>query len=366
MADGDPRDLSAAAAPIKAWLAGQLAAEGLVATDVAVELRSHTGGGYSNEIILVDATFRVGRDLARRRLVIRLPPVGAALFPDYDLAMQVAVQEAVGAHGVPVPAPIVHESDERWLGAAFLAMPRVEGHDPGELPVVDPWVASATPAQQRAMHQAFLDTLARIHTTPWHDQPVASRLRGADSSIDEEIRWWEDLLAWSFDGEPPEAMTSAFAWCRARRPPVEPPASILWGDVRLGNVIFDDDRRPAAVLDWEMASIGPPEMDVAWYTALEAMTEHFFGQRVAGFATREEIVAGHERALGRPLVDLAWFEIFAMCRSATLNIRADRLTSLRLGKPPRPAEANAVLTYALDAIAAFDSTLGESETDSVS
>ena len=78
---------------------------------------------------------------------------------------------------------------------------------------------------------------------------------------------------------------------------------MLWGDVRLGNVIFDDGFAPVAVLDWEMASIGPAEHDLAWYTALEGMTEHFFGQRVTGFLTRDEIVARHEQALGRPLVD---------------------------------------------------------------
>ena len=47
---------------------------------------------------------------------------------------------AVGEHGVPVPRPVILEPDERWLGAPFLVMPRVDGHDPGELPVADPWV----------------------------------------------------------------------------------------------------------------------------------------------------------------------------------------------------------------------------------
>jgi aminoglycoside phosphotransferase (APT) family kinase protein len=344
------RDLDTARGPIAAWLLDQLGRQAPAITELVVDLASHTTGGYSNEIIMVDASYRRGGAAEVRHLVLRLPPPGPALFPTYDLAMQVAVQEAVGDHGVPVPSPITFEPDERWLGAPFLVMPRVSGHDPGELPVVDPWVAGASTSEQRALHQGFLDTVARIHATPWRDRPVAGHLRGASGSLDDEVGWWAALAEWCCEGDPPALLTGAFQWCRDHRPTTEPPPGLLWGDVRLGNVIFDDRFAPAAVLDWEMASIGPAELDLAWYTALEAMTEHFFGQRVPGFLTRDEIVAAHQQALGRPLVDLEWFEIFAMCRSAVLNIRADRLGALRRGRRPRAAEDNAVLAYAVTAI----------------
>ena len=114
--------------------------------------------------------------------------------------------------------------------------------------------------------------------------------------------------------------------------------------------MFDDDFAPVALLDWEMASIGPAELDLGWYTALETTTEHFFGRRVPGFLTRDEVVERHEQALGRPLVDFRWFEIFALARSAALNIRADRLEAQRRGKPPRPAQNNAVLAYAVESM----------------
>ncbi len=353
MAEATSRDLTTAEAPIKTWLLDHLSGHGQPVTDLVVDLQGHVGGGYSNEIIMVAASFRLAGQPGETRLVVRLPPAGAALFPTYDLAMQVAVQQAVGAHGVPVPGPITLEPDARWLGAPFLAMPLVAGHDLGELPAADPWIMAASADEQRTLHQGFLDTLALIHTTPWRGQPVATQMRGATGSLDDEIRWWEDLVDWSFEGDPPAVLTETFTWCRTHRPRPEPPSGVLWGDVRLGNVIFDDSFAPAAVLDWEMASIGPAELDLAWYTALEAMTEHFSGLRVPGFLTRDEIVAGHEQALGRALVDLRWFEIFAMCRSAALNIRADRLVALRLGKAPRPAEGNAVLAYTRAAIQAL-------------
>jgi aminoglycoside phosphotransferase (APT) family kinase protein len=346
------RDLGATSEAVTAWLAAHLAGRGTEHTDLRTDVEQHTGGGYSNEIFFVTASYRAGGSMVDERLVVRLPPEGEALFPSYDLAMEVEVQHAVAGNGVPVPAPIVHERDRSWLGSPFLVMPRIAGHDPGELPVADDWIKAATTEQQRALHERYLDVLARIHTTPWRATDVEGALRGSDGSLADELDRWDDLVAWAFDGSPPAAIVDAFAWCRRNCPADEPPASILWGDVRLGNVIFDDDHVPVAVLDWEMASIGPAEMDLAWYTALEGMTEHFFGQRVPGFLRHDEIVARHERALGRSLVDLRWYELFAMARSATLNLRADLLEARRRGKEPRPPEANAVLAYVAAAIEA--------------
>ena len=330
------RDLTEVRRRFLEWFAAQRSVEGEDARDLDATVTAHTAGGYSNEILFVTMTYRVGDEWRRPRLVLRLPPAGPRLFPTYDLAMQVSVQAGVAAHGVPVPSPITLESDERWLGTPFLVMPRIEGNNPGELPVADEWVASATPGQQRSLHEGFLDVLTRIHRVPWRDQHVATGLRGPGSSLLDEVRWWEELTAWAFDGDPPGALTDAFAWCRDHHPADEPPSSVLWGDVRLGNVIFDDEFAPAAVLDWEMASIGPAELDLGWFTALEAMTEHFFGRRVPGFLTRDEVVARHEHALGRPLVDFRWFEVFALCRSSVLNLRADRLDLLPPGQASAP------------------------------
>jgi aminoglycoside phosphotransferase (APT) family kinase protein len=315
-----------------------------------VELAAHSGGGYSNEIFLADVVRTVDGTTRRERLVVRLPPTGPALFRTYDLRMQVAVQRAVADHGVPVAGPVTLETDPAWLGTPFLVMPLVAGHDPGEAPALDPWLASLDPGQQRRLHEGFLDVLALVHTTPWEGLPIERDLRGIGGSLSHEIDWWADLASWVFDGEAPTAVTTLFDWCRSHAPTRAqvPPASVLWGDVRIGNAIFGDDLAPRAVLDWEMASLGPAELDLSWYTALEDAAAHFLGSRVAGFLDRDAIVARHEAALGRPLVAFDWFEVFALVRSSLLSIRADRLTSQRLGKPPRPVEGNAVLSYTLD------------------
>jgi len=317
------------------------------------ELHASTPGatGYSNEVVFVTVDGRGAQGLGRD-LVIRRAPAGPALFRSYDLAMQVAVQDAVRAAGVPVPAFVLHEPDPSWLGAPFLVMPRVPGHVPGELAAIDPWVGGLDPADQRRVQAGFLDALAVVHATPWTGTDLAGCLRGGGGTLTDELDWWGDLVAWAFDGAPPAELGDAFRWCRAHRPDPEPPHGVLWGDVRLGNVIFGDDLAPRAVLDWEMAAIGPAETDLAWYTALDEMGAHLVDATVPGFRDRDAVVARHAGALGRPLVAFRWFELFALWRSAALNLRAARLAAARAGRPPRDPARDPVLRYAVDAIAA--------------
>jgi aminoglycoside phosphotransferase (APT) family kinase protein len=94
---------------------------------------------------------------------------------------------------------------------------------------------------------------------------------------------------------------------------------LLWGDVRLGNVIYDErTHEPRAVLDWDMVSVGPAEMDLAWLLALESVPFELVGARVAGFPEHRASVERFERALGRDVRDLGWYEIFALVRSTAV------------------------------------------------
>jgi aminoglycoside phosphotransferase (APT) family kinase protein len=104
--------------------------------------------------------------------------------------------------------------------------------------------------------------------------------------------------------------------------------------VRLGNVVFDADRlAPRAVLDWDMAGVGPAEMDLAWFLALEAVQADLTGAAVPGFGTREAAVAAVESGLGRPLRDLGWYETFALVRAGAVSTRL-ALLSEREGRRP--------------------------------
>jgi aminoglycoside phosphotransferase (APT) family kinase protein len=343
------RDLDTVRDGIGAWLRDRYPDRHPVVTGAETPAAT----GYSNDVVFVSVAFDDG-SAARRELVLRLPPDGPTLFPRYDLAMQVAVQEAVRAAGVPVPGSLVVETEARWLGLPFLVMDRVVGRVPGELAALDPWITGLAPDRQRTLHEGFLDALARVHGTPWPETDLVRRLPGAGGTLADDIEAEIELAAWAFEGSPPAPLTEALAWCRDRRPDPEPPRTVLWGDARLGNVVFGDDLAPRALLDWEMAAIGPAESDLAWYTALDEIGTHFVGQTVPGFLGRDEIVAHHEQALGRTLVAFRWFELLAMLRSSTLNLRRALLAARRRDRAPRPPTDDAVLRYTLDAIAAAD------------
>jgi aminoglycoside phosphotransferase (APT) family kinase protein len=216
------------------------------------------------------------------------------------------------------------------------------------LAVADEWIMGLGTAGQRRLHEAFLDALARVHASPVDG--LADRVRGAAGTLADEVGWWTDLVTWTFDGATPAPVAEGLAWCRARLPHPQPPRGLLWGDVHPGNVVFGDDLDVRAVLDWEMASIGPAESDLAWFTALDEIAGALVGRRVPGFLDRDEVVARHEQALGRSLVSFRWFEIFAMLRAAALNLRKAALAAARKGRPAPAAEDDPVLRHALSAI----------------
>ena len=280
---------------------------------------AHADGGQANETVLVD----LGTE--RSGVVVRLPPLEAT-FPGYELAPQAAVQNALAASGVPAPAPSVTVSDPAWIGAPFLVMPLVRGDIAGPAPVFDDYVTAATAVLQRRMHDGLIDTVVAVHAVDWRAAGLGEVLPG--TTVGAALDRWTAYVDWSSDGEPLPALAEALSWCAARVPCETEPV-LLWGDVRLGNLVFDEERQVRAVLDWDLASIGPAEMDLGWHFGLEYMMEALFGRRVEGFPQRDETVARYEKASGRAVSDLEWHEVFALVRALAINDRHQRISGDR-------------------------------------
>jgi aminoglycoside phosphotransferase (APT) family kinase protein len=277
---------------------------------------THAQGGMANETVLVDlGPLRPG-------LVVRLPPLEPT-FPDYDLTPQAIVQNAAAASGVPAPAPAIVVTDTSYLGSPFLLMPRVPGDVPGPAPLFDPYVRDAGPALQREMHDGLIDTLADVHAVAWQGTPLEQHLPGP--GLGDAVDRWAGYVAWSSEGEPLPALVEALDWCARHQPPARSNV-VLWGDVRLGNLVFDPERRVRAVLDWDLAALGPPEMDLGWHLGLEFMMEALFGARVPGFPATLDVVERYQRRSGHEVNNLAWHEVFALVRAVAINDRHQRIT----------------------------------------
>jgi aminoglycoside phosphotransferase (APT) family kinase protein len=309
-------------------------------TRVRVTSLVAAAAGWSNETLVVEyeTTDRVPSGPVRapagerrpgpgptagRRVVVRVAPAWPT-FPHDDLAVQARVQAAVHAAGIPAPAPATVETDATWLGAPFLVMPFVDGHVPGEVPALDPWITGSPAWAQARLVSTLVAALVDIHRLDWEGAGLGDLVRGG-ADAGGQLDWWEDYVRWAGAPAPLAALTDGLAWCRDHCPERTHSASLLWGDARLGNLIVGEDRRLRAVLDWDMACIGPAEMDLAWFLVLQWSGEVLVGQRVPGFPRHDAVVADYERRLGRPVQDLSWYEVFALVRSLAVSNRQARV-----------------------------------------
>ncbi|MGH9016834.1 MAG: phosphotransferase family protein [Acidimicrobiales bacterium] len=295
--------------------------------------------GLSSETLLLDVDWP-GADRedppGQRSLVARLPPDGDGLFPVYDLSAQGRVQEMVADAGLPAVVPLAVELDPSWVGAPFLLMPRIEGQVVrADTPFLRRgWLAEAAAPEQATLHGGFLDLLAGVHRLEVSDGRFdfvpEGPARATGTTLGAGLERWTQFLSWAAEGDVPAVFADAVAWCGAHLPRPEPPASLLWGDVQLGNVLVTADMTIAAVLDFEMATVGPAEIDFAWFLVLHRMTVERCGGDLPGFPDRAATIAGYERRLGRLLTELHWYEVFAALRSGAIMVRAARLLA-RLG-----------------------------------
>jgi len=306
-------------------------------SDVSITELTRPSSGYSSQTIFIEARWNQDGSLRNQSLVLRMAPPNHGSFADYDLVPQFEAQMAAAAAGVPIANPTL-ETDPQWLGAPFILMPRVSGRVIGQLPHLDPWIASLSPFERGFMYDQFLRTLAAIHRADTLRVPHVSR---RDNMA--ELAYWQQYLSWSCRGHPVPALVEALTWCARHRPDEEPAAALLWGDVRFENCVIGDDCHTRAVLDWDMASVGAPEHDLAWLTSLEFTMHHLIGRRVDDFPDRDSAVARFEELSGRSMMDLEWYETFAMVRSTAVMTRLSVLRQ-EAGKPVLlPLEQNPIL-----------------------
>ena len=297
--------------------------------------------GFSSETFLVD----VRRAGAPERLVLKLPPHGDGIFPVYDFALQAAVQEAVAAAGIPAAVPVHVEEDATWVGAPFLVMPAIAGHIVDEVPIADPWLTEAEPDDNALVHGRYLDVVADINRIDWRAAGLGDVVPARDNAA--EIAHWRGYLDWYADGIAiVPALVDALDWCDAHRPATDPAPSLRVGRRAPRQRRSSTTRRiPIAVLDWEMASIGSAEHDLAW-------------SLVARGGDPAELFAAHGPGVPRPrrrggalrgparapaCESLWWYEILALVRSTAIMTRIAHLGVLAGRTPLLPIADNPFL-----------------------
>lgn len=245
--------------------------------------------------------------------VLRRPPLGHVLATAHDMSREFRVLSALAPSEVPVPRTIMLCQDEDVLGAPFYLMEKVEGvvfRDSEQVAAV------LTRPQARELSFTLVDVLARLHEI----EPDAVGLGDfgrPQGYLQRQVRRWQGQLDKSRSRE--VAGIEELHGYLAGSVPASQRAAIVHGDFRLDNVIVDADRRVAAVLDWEMSTLGDPLADlglmvVYWQTLMPlagATTDN-------GFATAEEVVGHYGKRTGLDLSDVDWYVAFGFFKLAVV------------------------------------------------
>ncbi|MCV7422169.1 phosphotransferase family protein [Mycobacterium yunnanensis] len=317
------RDNSTLPSVMSQWLATAL--PGVAAPDITVESGIDANGMSSETIVLTGRWQQDGRP-TEQKWVARVAPSAAdvPVFPTYRLDHQFDVMRLVGElTDVPVPRVRWMEHTGEVLGTPFFLMDHVDGVVP---PDVMPytfggnWFADAPVDRQRELQDATVGVLAALHGIP-NAASTFGFLADVDPPGDTPLRrhfgWLKDWYAFAVpDIGPSPLVERALAWLERNFPDdVAATTPVLaWGDSRIGNVLYEDFR-PVAVLDWEMATVGPRELDVAWIVFAHMVFQELAGLAglpgLPGVLREDDVRATYEGLTGVTLGSLDWFYVYS-------------------------------------------------------
>ncbi|MCU4183467.1 phosphotransferase family protein [Acidiferrimicrobium sp. IK] len=323
MAEPDPTSV---ASRLAAWLRPRLAALGEGNTgEVTVGALEPAAAGQSNDTALFRAWWTGGDRPRSGEFVLRRQPGANRLFDDADVIREFDVMAALQLRSrVPVPEMLWSEADAAVIGTPFFVMRRVAGRVPTARPSIHTagWLPELSVAERGRLWSSALDVVVAVHETDWRDthEWLAP---GGDPTLEDRLAALARWYRWVTGGRSFPVTDAALDALRAEAPAVRAGDPVLvWGDARIGNMIVADDLRVAAAIDWELASIGPPEVDLGhWLFFDRFFTEGAGVEPLEGFPDRATTIARYEAASGRTLRNLEWFELMAETMVATTLIR---------------------------------------------
>lgn len=302
-------------------------------------LSAHTGvpgpwelerltGGNSNETCLLRGAGQPG-------YILRRPPAKALSSSAHSVAREYRLLTALHGTGVPVPRPVGLCEDEAVPLAPFLVMQHVSGG----VSVTDelPAAYRADPDALSTIAGQLVDTLAAVHLVDWRAAGLADFGR-PDGFLDRQVRRWSGQ--WErIARRPLPEMVRLAGWLERNKPAGSPPA-LLHGDFHLDNCLVSETSPTLlAVIDWEMATIGDPLLDLGLLLAFWgerpvthcAMPAIQAVSRLPGAPSKEWMLARYETAIGArvPRIDyyqcLAWFKLAAIVEASYSQYLAGQL-----------------------------------------
>jgi aminoglycoside phosphotransferase (APT) family kinase protein len=269
--------------------------------------------GYSN------LTYRIR--FGDRDLVLRRPPFGRKPKSGHDMKREYTVLRALWGHYRYAPRPLVFSDDESILGAPFLVMERLRGIilrrelTPG---------LALTPAQARSLCERLVDVQVELHALDYR----ALGLEGfgkPEGYVRRQVLGWCDRYRRARTDDAPDC-EEVMTWLVEKMPPESPRSCVIHNDFKLDNVVLDesDPLRIVGVLDWEMATLGDPLMDLGssmgyWVQSddpPELQATSTLPTGIQGALTRREVVQRYAEKSGLSVENFDFYYCFGLFRLA--------------------------------------------------
>lgn len=269
-------------------------------------------GGGSCEIFALDR--------GDERWVLRRAPRHASSSTAHDVLREFRILDAIKDEPVRIARPVLSCDDPAVFGSPFYVMARIDGV-PVRKVIPSAW-ATAPETHGQALEQ-LIDALAEIHAVDWKRCGLTD-FGHPEGYLSRQVTRWLAQLD-SYGGRDLPDARRVGEWLEARRP-ADQLAAVAHGDYKLDNVLFAQDAPPRllAVVDWEMASIGDPLVDLAWALIFHPGPGGTMPLGMAGeprFATEHlpavrALVERYAERSGRDVTNLGWYEVFSRWKLA--------------------------------------------------
>lgn len=318
----------------------------------------HTGiaaNGMSSETLVLDASWTEKGERRDGEFVARVAPApeDVPVFPAYRLQDQFDAMRLAGEQSeVPVPTVRWMEPSGDVLGTPFFLMDRVDGAVPPDvLPYNfgDNWLFDADAEQQRRLQDSTVAAIAGLHGIA--DAPATFAFLEADATGDSPLRrnlartraWYDFAVV---DGGPSPLIERGLAWLEANVPDGTDTV-LCWGDARIGNVLYREFE-PVGVLDWEMAAVGPREMDLAWLVFAHRVFETIAGSLelpgMPDFLREDDVRSTYAELTGVEVGDLGWFQLYDAVQWAIVFLRTGA-RQVRFGEIEPPDDVETLMHH---------------------
>jgi aminoglycoside phosphotransferase (APT) family kinase protein len=269
-------------------------------------------GGYSNLTYCLHTT--------EKEYVLRRPPFGANIKSAHDMGREFKVLSLLQPHYHKIPRPIIYCDSPEVIGAPFYIMERING--------VILRAASAPKlhlpkAKLRRISQAVVDNLAQIHALDIQTTGLY-QLGKPEGYVQRQVEGWSKRY---FQAETAAivSMNTLADWLQQNQPTSQEVA-FLHNDYKHDNIMLNPDKLSeiVGVLDWEMATVGDPLMDVGatlayWSEPADAPALRSFNLTwLPGNFTRQEVIERYAATSGRNLTNIAFYYVFGLFKNAVI------------------------------------------------